>query len=1053
MHVSRIELSGFKSFARPTTLTFDKGVTCVVGPNGSGKSNVADAIRWVVGEQSTKSLRSTSSEDLIFAGSDAKRRSALAEVSITFDNQDGSAPITYKEFTITRRVDRSGTSTYLLNKSKTRLIDIKELLAKAGFAGSTYSIISQGTVDKLITATAKERRDILEDAAGIRPYKLRRAQAITKLAASKRNLEQTSLQLEELTPLVRSLERQAKRAAKKEALLQERASLVRHVFGHQYASVMATAHHARHACAQVRQEIHAQSRRVASLEQKITQQRTELQAVRAKQADLRTTIDTHEAEKRDLLEQQSLVKGRLQAALEADARDDIQRLEQRIETLKATLRTRNNELRTLHENHEQAEQAYRAAKQEEQSMQDALTSLRTEQQALESKRSQLEQALTNAYDPSRDAADVTRLDELLNDHKATYTKLCHDIDTTTADAKQHRHSEKAHEQTLADIDATMQSLQAKIDALELPEEAGLSVNDIRDTLARVVSQERAVIEASRRCHTERELRSIFTHIERTHEELTRLYEFLQQQTGDESSKTVQDLLEARDQLATAQAQRMNAQEALQRAHTDSAVTQERLQSYLSTKERLERDIARATAEREEAQRRIDQHNTATDQHDARAQLNHITQQRQALEQAVQKAQNKHRDAHTRLNETQRTCIEAEARRSAHEEQFDALVQELQEAHTQRAAALQANAEEAADTTKIRALKTTLLALQKAVSEKEAAIQNLHTQQDTYAESVSSCRSTLARLQAHHKEAHDHTAQQQQSIHQHEITLARVDEQLRALTNDMVEHCGVQETMSYQTTFVHAPFTLSEEDSAQQTKRFAAVERELATIGDIPSTISKEYQETNERFVFLSTQHDDAVRACETLESSITSLDRRISTQFNEMFQKIQIGFARTFTQLFNGGSGTIQKERVRIDSPEHTDTKPLYEDHIEITVTPPGKSLTSISALSGGEKALASIALLLAIIEHNPSPFIVLDEVDAALDEANAEHFARVIKHASTHSQFIVVTHARATMQQAHTLYGITMQEPGVSTALSLHLDHATKLVDQKKVERSRVAA
>lgn len=754
MYLKKLELNGFKSFATKTVLDFlpdcdisnggKCGITAIVGPNGSGKSNVADAIRWAIGEQSSKNLRGKKSEDVIFAGTEGKSKLGSATVTLYFDNTDKRIPIEFSEVAITRKVFRNGDGEYFINGSRVRLLDVVDLLAKAGVGKDSYCVITQGMSDAVLNATPLERRAIFEDAAGVKQYQIEKERALRKLESTKENLARVDSLTVEIEPHLKNLRRQAEKAGQAKDIAARLRSKQELLYGY--------------------------------LWHLFTEERGGLLSRRA---GIESAIQTFETEVNTLRE----------------------------ETRKASLAMETNE-------------AEDAMESEIQSLRDTLNRYMRELSVLEGR-------------------------------------------------KEIEEEKRKEREEIEIIPVDLHFVQARL------EEVGKLQLELIDKLANAEKLE----------------------------DLQDIKEFatvIRQRIADLRTQAGEGSVKMKKVTAMPDAER--------------AASDERLAA-------LEAEIS-------------------------------------TLKQSITESE-------AAITEKQRILTETrEAGRTERE---------------------------------------TFFANERSLREKEHLL-NL----------------------------------KKDELNELKVGLARVEVREEDLTALVREELSLApETLSYDGSLV-------ERDKLE--REVARLKVEVEHVGAIDPLIVDEFQETEKRFVFLTTESEDLKRAIESLKEVIREMDSKIDAAFHEAFKEINKQFAEYFKIIFGGGKASLEiikvKTRKSGEESEETDdaaevetTPEAYEVGIEIAACPPGKRIHNLSMLSGGERSLTSLALLFAIISHNPPPFAVLDEVEAALDEANSRRFSKMLSELSEHTQFIAITHNRATMAQAALLYGVTMAKDGISKLLSVRLD------------------
>jgi len=789
MFLQKVEIQGFKSFAQKTTLAFPRpgkgcplvrngtknggpnqlgqglcGIACVVGPNGAGKSNIVDSIRWVLGEQSLKSLRGKKSQDVIFSGSEKKGRLGMAQVSLHINNEDGTMPVDYQEVIISRKIYRSGESEYRINKSRVRLQDILMLIAKSNFGQKSYSIVSQGSIDQVIMANANERKDYFDEAVGVKEFQLKRDQSLNKLETAWNNLRQVDALLTEIKPRLNSLTRQVKRLERREKV-----------------------------------EV-------------------------------------------KLREVQQKYYGWLWQKLEKDikkVKPDLEEGEANLSSRAKDLKGLQNQLRDL-EKEDSRSKVFNDLQQKYQKVLEQKNKLKEEQLILQNKIELAKQRLIEKAVP-------IAIPEIING--------------------------------LKEIDKLEEKILANLDAKEPAKLAQLK-EDVR--------------------------------------ELGRLIKNLVKQLENPKNK-------------------------------------EKVKADIDKE--MVNDLKEVGSDLDEIEKQVEI---------ARKEIEDFNQQEEKK-------------------------------------------------------------------------KGKFFELQRQITSKQNQYNQLASQ-------VSELRVEMAKLE---------TRQQDLKREIKEET-----EDLKWLDSYRAEKINEDELHS----------------------EMLRLKRQLELIGGVDPETVKEYQETKERHDFLNEQADDLRGSINSLEKIINDLDDKIQVQFDNAFKNINKEFGRFFKVLFGGGKAElvlIKEENIKQDKPASAEASAGKQDNVEgveqggildtlmeveenvgpkaflrrktgkvitgidITATPPGKKVSSINMLSGGERSLSSIALICAVISNNPSPFVILDEVDAALDEVNSQRFSKILDELSHKTQFIVITHNRATMHQSNILYGVTMGDDGVSKLISLQLEEAQKIVRQ----------
>lgn len=864
MYLQKLEIQGFKSFANKTTLTFNKDLTAVVGPNGSGKSNIADSVRWVLGEQSLKVLRGKKSQDVIFAGSDKKTRLGMAEVNLYLNNEDGRAPIDYSEVVISRRIYRNGETEYLINKNKVRLADVQMLMAKSSFGQRSYSIVGQGMVDSILTSSSQERKEFFDEATGVRQYQIKREQSLNKLEKTYENLQQSEQLLKEIEPRLKSLTKQMKRLEEKEEAAEELSKLQNGYYSQLYFNL--------------KDELDKQNHNFNTLE--TTRRKTEdgiseiqtkldkIESGDSRTQSFRQIEDKYSQlvnEKNRLLQEISLLQGKIDLQLTATGQVNI-----------VWLQKKSNDLSI-----------------EMSSLQDQLTNVKSNEEI-----------------------------------------------------KKKQYTEKINEQEK--IISEFENIKNKLLSVQKNAQTNDNLTDIHNKIIFLNDSYKSFID---------QLSSV-----QTLEELSKLKE------------SAQHILTIIHSLSTdlKESSPTNAQEIV--------FLEEKLDQFLTSKDNLVDEINKLKVELEIAKTKTEQVN----------------------EQLAIKAEEKAKidadlNAQTQSSEDEKQAILKEQKKN---------------------------------------LETTLENVNTSLNLAKAQIDEFNNKAEAKQGELIQLQRTARELQVTLNDQNNH-------INQINIETAKTETKLEDLLEEIKSECGeVWQPVK--------PLELIDIESDRQ--KITTLKNKLALIGGIDQGVSEEYKEVRTRFDFLDEQCSDLNQSIVSLQEIIQELDEKIEIQFDSNFTTINEEFKKYFNILFNGGKANLilNKKSDKVEETDNENTeeeveispikklkKRLTDTEIDIKASPPGKKIDSINTLSGGEKAMTAIALICAIISANPSPFVILDEVDAALDEANAGRYVAIINDLSDKTQFIAVTHNRVTMHHASILYGVTMGNDSVSKLLSINLNEA----------------
>ncbi|WP_044642599.1 chromosome segregation protein SMC [Risungbinella massiliensis] len=1183
MYLKRLEMAGFKSFADRTELEFVPGITAVVGPNGSGKSNVTDGIRWVLGEQSAKSLRGAKMEDVIFAGSDSRKPVGFCEVSMTFDNGDRKLPVDFTEVTVTRRVYRSGESEYLLNKRPCRLKDINELFMDTGIGKEAYSMIGQGKIEEILSSKSEDRRAIFEEAAGIVKYKARKKEAEKKLEVTEGNLARIHDLVHELQTQKAPLEEQAEKAESYRQLKDELKQVEISLYVHKIESVHT-------AWQQASEKVKTTNEEQVVMAAELSKQEVKLEEIKHSLSEsegaweqvqgelLRVSEELEKLEgQRDVWIERS--KNREQSLAQLQERIVYLHTEQtRIQGQKEQTRQKIEEqgylvqeaeerLQQLQEKHlampNEIEIELVAVKKELQNYHDQLISLQHEEQYLTQ---QAEEAMERRFQLEHEQKERSsdwrmsqdRLTELqeeikeLQEQKQTIAKRLQIIETKIQELFQ---QEKELQGRIRDQESKANRLRSQLDVLKEMEadHSGFfhgvkEVLQARDrgiaslsgilgavaelirvdadyevavetalggTLQHVVVAEEATGRSAIAFLKERRLgRATFLPLDvitprnlpaHDLERLQGMDGFLGVagqfvQSEPRFAKLVHHLL---GNIIVATNLAVANQIARKIGYRYRVVTlegdivnpggsmtggsrQNKSSNLLSRGRQIEQLQQEWNEKRAIITRMQDQANKLADELEnlrkERDQLRQdqvenqqnlqelIGEERQirfegdrnqtastSLSSQLQQLLEKEEQADERLGELATKRSEVEKRRAILEEEAMALEEkaleqaglrqevqeELTESRVQLAERKQALQNLMENSERLNQEEVRLIQQEKALHEEkeileknkelseeekkelEASVLQLRDQKSEVQHRLTEVK--RGRDQAHQSREdlerqvrYEQTAlrKKQDELHQLEVRVNRLDVELNHLLEKLSEE--------YRMTFERAKEEYgASENETQAERQVRSLKQRISGLGEVNLGAIEEYHRLLERLGFLEAQEKDLLEAKQSLYQIIDQIEEEMSARFREAFDQIREHFQDVFVKMFGGGRADLQ-----LSDPDH-----LLDTGIDIVAQPPGKKLQQLSLLSGGERSLAAIALLFAILRIKPVPFCFLDEVDAALDEANLTRFTRYMRQFASKTQFIVITHRKHTMEAVDVLYGITMQESGVSKLVSVRLE------------------
>ncbi len=980
MYFKKLELVGFKSFYDKTVIQFEPGVTAIVGPNGCGKSNISDAIRWVLGEQSARSLRGSSMEDVIFGGSSLKEPLNLAEVSLTLSNELKILPIDYDEVTITRRLYRSGESEYLINKNAVRLKDIHELLMGTGIGTESYSIIEQGKMDIILNSKPEDRRAIFEEAAGITKFKAKKKEAIRKLEQTDQNLVRIHDIILEVQRSIGTIERQAKKAENYKSEFEKLKNLELAVASREFLLFESTRKSKEEGLEALKQQEEEFLLSQTAVEAACDDKRNRLNELdeslqESQSASLMKETEIRRAEDRILLN-----------------RERIGELGERADTLSKQRDAAEKRLNELDSEVGNLSKEYEKAHEEEAEGLQFLSSVEASFQTLEN-----------------------FIKDSLSDEKFIKARL---LDL----ANQRAH----HQSELAKIHAELGVLKGRLQRLERETEVA---RHEKEALAERQKSILAAAESEERLLNPELQSKISQFKERLKAILRRLYETQVREFGSQEEADLET------EIKTFAGQIFH----LQVAHSDK---RGQLSAAEEGKHKLDEEEALLSTEK--SQLGTEEKLLLERENHLGAEIRSVADQTEVLNQTLAAIENERslksaeREALlVRLIETRSQKNHCTAKR----EKIEKDKQWVLESKRSQEAQLVALENEFKDTgCKKEVLETESARLEKEQAEMSLDRDEILKRSEGVRHEREGAAGALKALEKERSEKQVFLKGAQEKVHAFEMEQAelrfemdRLKERIfNAYQIDLVVGGGIQETREA----AEKELTNEPDFDVEKAKSEISLQKEkLNKMGPVNLVAIQEYDEMKERLDFLTKQDADLLQAKEDLHKAILKINRTTKELFIETFEKIQGYFTEIYRLLFGGGSA----ELVLLDEQD------VLESGIEIVVRPPGKKLQNISLLSGGEKALTAIALLFSLFKVKPSPFCILDEIDAPLDESNVDRFCHVLKGFISGSQFILITHNKRTMNLADAMYGITMAETGISKIVSVRFSDEEKAPASKE--------
>lgn len=989
MNLSRLEITGFKSFAGRSVLDFEKGenIAAIVGPNGSGKSNVADAIRWVLGEQSYKSLRSKKSEDVIFSGSGGKAKGSMARVAMVLDNSDKKAPIDFTEVQISRTVYRDGTGEYMIAGKKARLLDVAELLAKSGFGQSTYSVIGQGMVDSMLFYGPAERKVLFDEAAGVRQYELKREQTLKKLEDTAGNVIRIKDILSELTPRLKTLKRQAEKAKEKDNISADLLEKQKIYFSTLWDKIT-----------RLEREKREELDRLVSEEAKIQGEINELN---------QKFNDVISAEKSDGSENKEL-EAKL-VNLE-ESKDEIR---QKIFTLRAKL-----ELSASAMTKKEIDEQIRVAKEnlkgitldEKKAKYEKLTAKLTgnERSAIQAKIAELEEkkdekrqqiySLRAQLEVSGGPLSREEIEAQVEEIKAEIVAL---------DGKQLKNQRSQHQGEIEKLNAELSTIEQKIGkkkeklSVLQKEFAGFDFGTVAERVGAILYlQNDFVIQIEQA----KDLKSVKAAIA-TGKKISDRLKDLRKQVGDVKDGRVSGITDLQKELEDLTSQKEKLTESITGHNSEIWKLEFEVKKIGDRKFELEKELGKLAAQKpaDESDRKKIQKEVEGIQTDIAKIDGEVEALRLEIDSLSASYQLKMSlEFEIKREEEKKAEIEAEIERLSN----------LKPAEENERKEIESNIEN---------YQTEIAKIDKEIGGVKEEINLLSRDFKATSSKLTEIKDTLTKKQ-------HLISEYSNSISNLKVELARYETKKQDIREDIIHDLGSESVLADGKIVPELDENLAKDEIEK-------LRAKLYTIGEIDSEVETEFEEVNTRVEFLENQTSDLEKAKGDLEKLITDLDGKIKKQFEVAFAAISAKFSHFFEILFEGGTAKLELVRTKDEEDE--------KEHfgIEISAIPPGKRVQNLSALSGGERTMTSLALLFAILSVNPAPFCVLDEVDAALDEANTKRFLKIVEELARQTQFIFITHNRETMKPANIIYGITMDETHASRLLSVKLEEALQTV------------
>ena len=1180
MYLKRLELQGFKSFADKTILELMPGITTVIGPNGSGKSNISDAIRWVLGEQSMKSLRGTKSMDIIFAGTQNRKSLGFAEASLVFDNSDGALPIEYTEVTVTRKIYRSGETGYFINKVPCRLKDVLELFMDTGIGKDGYSIIGQGKIDEILSNKSEDKRHIFEEAAGIVKYRTRKQESEKKLEHTKLNLLRINDILTEIEGNLEPLQIQADKAKKYLNLREELKSIEIGLFVYniekykqelekvvQDIDVMQTqcndeegrlerikilkeelkssideitetienmsniGFESQKQIEQLNSDINVAKTRIANNNENNDRYLKEIYEQNAKIQELKEEIEQKEAKKDNLKQNKEKFEKELNEKQEEldKLTEKLSSKELEIEGYKHTVEENTDkkyelqsEINAQNINYQNFEKRQAQIKQEMQSTISELDSTRLNKEDIAKQFNEIENKKNKAQNS---LSEVAKQREEANQKIKSFES---NINILSSEMRIKESRLKFLIETEKEKEGYIKSVKSLLKDCENIKELGKGMNGVLANIIEVPDELQTAIEmclgASLQnivTETETDAKRLVEHLRKNNlgrasflpissvkgRKLDKIkgnesgvvgiasdlvkynkkyeqiilnllgrtvivdnmdtairvakqndYTFRIVTTegdlinpsgaitgGSVAKKTVnilgrskeiekleKEVNELKVKIKKLEDEKQEYEESIEGVLELSANLEKELQeidiTYATEKqkvisineniEKLEKRLNRLKEEQANLEKQKEK--AVSTKGDLQVEINKIIEQNEELSKIINGFAELNKDDQKYIDDLNFDITNLKISVSSFDES-EASIQEIQERINQELE----NAH-----TSIENKNAQIEQIKKDNEELEKSIQDTLQKIEEVKESVNSSSSKIEELKKERAQKSEKLSKQEDEITvkfkviedlkgqlvKLDVKKTKIDEDINGVINKMWEE--------YELTPNNAEQYQKPENVALTQKRVNNLRTEIRELGSVNINAIEEYKNLKDRYDFMSEQRLDLENTMSKLRKVISDMTQIMKEQFKEKFKVINKNFGEVFAELFGGGKAELTLE----------DEENILECGIEITVQPPGKKLQNMMLLSGGEKAFTAIALLFAILKINPAPFCVLDEIEAALDDVNVFRYADYLKKFTEHTQFLVITHRKGTMEAADSVYGVTMEESGISKLLSMKL-------------------
>lgn len=1181
MYLKRLELQGFKSFADKTVLEFRPGITSVIGPNGSGKSNISDSIRWVLGEQSMKSLRGSNSSDIIFAGTQNRKSLGFAEASIVIDNSDGKLPIEYNEVTVTRKIYRSGETGYFINKTPCRLKDITELFMDTGIGKDGYSIIGQGKIDEILSNKSEDRRKIFEEAAGIVKYRTRKQESEKKLEQTKLNLLRINDILAEIEANIEPLKVQSEKAKKFLDLREELKSIEVGLFIHNIETYKQKLEEIAKDQEVINSQYEEEDKKQEEMRNLKEELKQEIDNITSKIEEMQNLgfESTNKIEK--INSDINVSKERIENNKQNSARfkDEIEEVKVRNEELEEEKKQKQEKKINLNTNREKFE---KELQEKEEKLQELSKNLSTKELEMEEKKKKVEENIDLKYEV---ASQINTQDINYENLIKRQKTVKQEINNTISELDESRMNKQEISKGFFEIEAKRNEAVRKIEetnntkkqSIEKLKEYENKINNLNYDLRMKDSRHKFLIETEKEkegyiksvksllleCEKNTSLNkgmngvlanlisapeeyetaiemclgaALQNVVTETEEDAKKLIDFLRQENLGRASflpitavkgkklekindKGISGIIGIASDLVkynkkyeqivlnllgrTVIVDEMNNAISLAKknnytfrivtlkgdlinpsgAMTGGSVSKKtvnilgrgrEIENLEKQIKKIEKNIQEQTEEKQNYEKSIE--NILKNAEELEKDLQEIDivyatekQKMVSVEENISKIENRLEKLKLETVQIDEQKEENRKVKQEKEEQISSLTKEIEELNTIIEEFVKDNKDSQNyiddlnfDITNLKisvssfdesniSLDEMIERINTDIENNNISIKNKEEQITNIANENEILEKNIENLKLQIEQIKTEVENGSNTIEELKNSRIEKNEKLSKMESDIAEKFKIIEDLKEQIVKIDVKKTKLEQDIeqivnelweeyeitpnnaqeftkptniAQATKTVHNLRNEIKNLGSINIDSIEEYRKTKERYDFMSEQRLDLEGTSTKLRKIIAEMTETMKTQFTEKFSIINKNFNEVFIELFGGGKAELILE----------DENNILECGIDIRVQPTGKKLQNMMLLSGGERAFTAIALLFAILRINPAPFCILDEIEAALDDVNVYRFADYLKKFSSETQFLVITHRKGTMESADTVYGVTMEENGISKLLSMKL-------------------